>query len=519
MIEYYKGAYGLNLLFRWHGSAVYKTIVPGLISVLVYLIQKQYSRDDKLDDPYAVGLLVSAISFLIIFRANSSYQRYWGACGDIHHFMSKTLDATVQTAAFHMQCSHYNSTRPPAIFDYPELHGQHLSRDENKCFDSSEESIPIRRRRKSINIVQTRKKTRKNFTRRSDPQDNIVSKESGTGGTESSFISPSSTNTRNCNASSTMHQDDTKTNINGPAFVEVRKNSNENTPSLFLQELAHLSSLYVAVAFSTLRTYEEGGQSPLDKYIPGAPWPASDPYHISKTEKEFTVFHLSLLEKISYWIGIERSQSMLTKLNAARPMLVVGGVSENEIIQLQKARGASAKTTLASYWLVEFITREHLAGSTGKVHPSIISRLHQFISDGSTHYNHARKTMFIPFPFPHAQISALFIVVIVVIVPSMMHQYANESSLGISLTFLTVSCLVGLHEVGRELENPFINSSNDIPLCTLLAMYNESLVTMCSGFHPDAYWNKALQKTPDCTISMSSTVSSEQCEHDEAKFE
>merc|ERR1711953_1333430 len=57
------------------------------------------------------------------------------------------------------------------------------------------------------------------------------------------------------------------------------------------------------------------------------------------------------------------------------------------------------------------------------------------------------------------------------------------------LTFTTVVCLTGLHEVARELENPFRNAPNDIPLCTLLAMYNESLVTMCSGFHPDAYWD------------------------------
>ena len=71
----------------------------------------------------------------------------------------------------------------------------------------------------------------------------------------------------------------------------------------------------------------------------------------------------------------------------------------------------------------------------------------------------------------------------VVYVPFLMDQYTEEEWVGASLTFFTVLCLAGLHEVARELENPFRNVPNDIPLCTLLAMYNEALVTMCTGYH------------------------------------
>lgn len=102
--------------------------------------------------------------------------------------------------------------------------------------------------------------------------------------------------------------------------------------------------------------------------------------------------------------------------------------------------------------------------------------------------------MFIPFPFPHAQLSAIFILVMVLTVPFMMNQFVNAQWLGGSLCFLLVTCLSGLHEVGRELENPFKNTPNDVPLCTLLAMYNEALLSMCSGFHPDGYWNDELDR-------------------------
>ena len=132
-----------------------------------------------------------------------------------------------------------------------------------------------------------------------------------------------------------------------------------------------------------------------------------------------------------------------------------------------------------------------MAGSLGAVGAPIISRIVQFLSDGMKHYNEARKITWIPFPFVHAQLSAFFIFVVAVCIPFLMNQYANQSWLGGTLTFLVVTCLAGLHEVTRELENPFRNAPNDIPLCTMMAMYNESLITMFAGFHPDSYWDES----------------------------
>lgn len=121
-----------------------------------------------------------------------------------------------------------------------------------------------------------------------------------------------------------------------------------------------------------------------------------------------------------------------------------------------------------------------------------MSRIVQFMSDGTLYYNHARKIMYTPFPFPHAQLSAFFVLSMVVAIPFLMDQYTNEIWLGAVLSFLTVTCLAGLHEVARELENPFRNAPNDVPLCTMLAFYNEALITMFAGYHPDAYWDEAV---------------------------
>jgi hypothetical protein len=153
------------------------------------------------------------------------------------------------------------------------------------------------------------------------------------------------------------------------------------------------------------------------------------------------------------------------------------------------ARGPYAKTQLCWGWLSEFCIREHLAGSTGNVGPPIISRIIQFLGDGMIYYNHARKIMFIPFPFVHAQLSVLFVIVMVPAVPFLMDQYTDNLWTGAILTFFTVMCLSGIHEVARELENPFRNVPNEIPLVTMMAHFNEALITMYSGYHPDHYWD------------------------------
>ena len=49
-------------------------------------------------------------------------------------------------------------------------------------------------------------------------------------------------------------------------------------------------------------------------------------------------------------------------------------------------------------------------------------------------------------------------------------------------------CLQSIDEVGKELENPFRNIPNELPVVTYQAEYNESLLVINSGFHPDAYW-------------------------------
>ena len=110
------------------------------------------------------------------------------------------------------------------------------------------------------------------------------------------------------------------------------------------------------------------------------------------------MYNKYLIEKFYYaflhFIGSGRSPVERAKYNAARPLSILGGVSDQEIRMLQTARGALAKTQLCWFWLSEFLTREYEDGA----HGALLSRCMQFLSDGMLSYNEARKIMFNPFP-------------------------------------------------------------------------------------------------------------------------
>jgi hypothetical protein len=80
------------------------------------------------------------------------------------------------------------------------------------------------------------------------------------------------------------------------------------------------------------------------------------------------------------------------------------------------------------------------------------------------------------------------VLVIVAFMPVLMLTYLTNQVVGFILNLFTVMCFTGLHEVARELENPFQNVPNDLPLNNFQAQFNESLMVMFYGYHPDSYW-------------------------------
>jgi len=475
MITYSKNYFGLSLILRAHGSATARAVPQALLSVLLYFLMEAYYPSKSMyaqgeglekfsswyDHPYAVGVLVTSCTFLITFRANFAYQRYWEASGTVHQMMSKWMDAATQSASFHMQSTMYDRVKPPSFNDHPDM------------TTTSYDGIHKRHSQQSMSKDPTTTVLRKSSINEFPPDLKLDDPRNFRAVRRKSTSAP---------------QSFADTEKFGSGHLSLRRSSEftPDEPSPFLQELVHKFSLLNAVALATLRNDVDGAPSPLTGFNPGSPWPAVDPVKIPNAEKEYSNGACS--DFFLYIIGIDRTTLARTQYNASRPLGVYGGVSDAEIKQLQAARGPWAKVNLCSMWLNEFVVREHLAGSLGKVGPPIISRLFQFVSDGFLGYNQARKIMWIPFPFPHAQIAVFFCWISVLCVPLLLLQYVNNVLMGGTITFFTVLSLTGMHEVSKELENPFRNTPNDLPLCTMQAHFNEAMMTMFVGYHPDSWW-------------------------------
>ena len=144
-----------------------------------------------------------------------------------------------------------------------------------------------------------------------------------------------------------------------------------------------------------------------------------------------------------------------------------------------------AQLALCQLWLKEFVTREYLNGSTGDVAPPIVGRIYHFLTDGIAAYHQCRKIAYVPFPFPHAQMTSLFCFLVLWILPVLYVAFCNSLALACCLNFTTVWCFLGIHEVARELNNPYHTVPNDLPLNRFHAQFNESLRVTLNGYHPD----------------------------------
>ena len=340
-------------------------------------------------------------------RANFAYNRYWEAFGAIHTMHSKWLDFATEVAAFHYQAERYNSRKPPAFGSYPYI--TNLNRQRERVEEPTKEELINKIEEMEALDAKLQPSIRSRFRiflgKKPKPQEkkdsNGTHTSSGYGRHKAG--APKGRGLKSINKMVGRKQkgekkrhsrdrDNEKFDEHGNPYstFEIAARTrlragglDPDHPPLFLEEAAHLLSLLSAVAMSTLRNDLEEAESPLIEFKPGMPWPHADPdAYSADVRKDWAKGGHSNLVILRYLFGLSRTDGARTLYNASRPFRVIGNVSDAEIEMLQAARGPLAKVALCSMWLQEFISREYLSGSTGKVAPPIISRLYQFISDG-----------------------------------------------------------------------------------------------------------------------------------------
>lgn len=113
-------------------------------------------------------------------------------------------------------------------------------------------------------------------------------------------------------------------------------------------------------------------------------------------------------------------------------------------------------------WIQDLVVLRLKEGGLA-VPPPVATRLFQEMTTGMAGYNNAKMLHDTPFPFPYVQIVTIGLMVFTLTCPFVM-ACITWHGFGIFFSFIAVSGFYALEKVAQELEDPFGDDDNDLPL-------------------------------------------------------
>jgi putative membrane protein len=110
-----------------------------------------------------------------------------------------------------------------------------------------------------------------------------------------------------------------------------------------------------------------------------------------------------------------------------------------------------------------------------QIAPPILGRVHNDLAAGMVALSKARRITDFYFPFPYAQTLTTFLLLITILQPVMAATFIESPLWASALAFLVVFTMWSINYVGHEIERPFGDSPNDLPLMRLQLEFNRSL--------------------------------------------
>merc|ERR1719272_1265432 len=112
------------------------------------------------------------------------------------------------------------------------------------------------------------------------------------------------------------------------------------------------------------------------------------------------------------------------------------------------------------------------------VPPPVVSRSFQELSRGMVTLTDARKITEFPFPFPYVQMIQVMLLIHFVSTPIICSILVTEAAWAALLSFVAVFSLWSINFIGAELEMPFGDDYNDLPVREMQRELNNSLFSL-----------------------------------------
>eukprot|EP00746_Dinoflagellata_sp_MGD_P139034 gnl/MRDRNA2_/MRDRNA2_72566_c0_seq1.p1 gnl/MRDRNA2_/MRDRNA2_72566_c0~~gnl/MRDRNA2_/MRDRNA2_72566_c0_seq1.p1 ORF type:complete len:696 (+),score=86.35 gnl/MRDRNA2_/MRDRNA2_72566_c0_seq1:93-2090(+) len=234
--------------------------------------------------------------------------------------------------------------------------------------------------------------------------------------------------------------------------------------SEFRKKLVHWFSLLNASALSILRHGEESCMDHVECQVPTIDW-LNDEAQKTGGAMSRGISRMATL-RAEFTLGSEQNGFLG----------YFGTITSEEANQLEKVMD---KPSLIENWIDEALV---MAEGEGLLHMQapLLGRAHTQLGDGMTAYQEAYRAAAVPYPFPLAQLVSILLHMCIFLMPVVIEKFTNAWMLTPLLSFLVVLSFWGLNSVAMELENPFGEDANDLPMKELCQSYLDKVMEITS---------------------------------------
>merc|ERR1711939_278762 len=153
---------------------------------------------------------------------------------------------------------------------------------------------------------------------------------------------------------------------------------------------------------------------------------------------------------------------------------VIEGIDCKEALGALNSGMVEDQVFLLYTWIQDTLIRRQKSGGI-PVPPPICTRLFQELSNGMLGFNNANKIHNTPFPFPYAQLITLALMILTLTCGFVMNVFVKSSFWAALFSFLAVAGYYAINEVAIELEDPFGDDANDLPMTDYQRLFNHRL--------------------------------------------
>jgi len=148
-----------------------------------------------------------------------------------------------------------------------------------------------------------------------------------------------------------------------------------------------------------------------------------------------------------------------------------------DVDKLEFLRHSHDRCEVLLQWIQRLIV-DNMASGVLSIPAPVISRVFQELSRGIVNVNNVKKIKHLPFPFPYAQMVTLLLIIHWVLTPVANVVLVDNVYYSGILSFVSVFAFWGINYIAVEVETPFGNAVNDLPIAQMQKDMNRSLLIL-----------------------------------------